>query len=202
MDKNRKPKESNDETTKTHEQHLLSCVVKLSKALGQEIPTDRQISYVEALSDLSRNQIDFGFELALKRFVPEFGKKFPYPAEIRVWCEEWRPVDPIAETRKYLNREDKPTDWTGMGRKAGVTPEEIQRWLEDSQEKERERIAIMKADPGWQAMAARLGGLPGLTGARPAESTVPVETGARASWARAKAVENGWAVGREPGEEG
>lgn len=208
---NQKHKESKDETKKTHEEHLLSCVLALSKGMGQELPLDRQVMYTEALSDLSEKQINFGFDLALKTFKPEFGKTFPYPAEIREWCERFIAADPIAETRKYLSRGDKPTDWEAIGSRSGFSSQEIADLLEGGKQKMRERIARLEADPQWRAMSARLGGFPSIAGdgaeTAAAEhnglSRIPKDPEDCAIWARQMARKQSWLGDeRQPGEEG
>lgn len=68
--------------------------------------------FCAALADLSEKRLQFGFGQVLKFWKPEFGKKFPAPAEIRDFAMQYVAVDPIAETRRiYLDRAEKPADW-------------------------------------------------------------------------------------------
>lgn len=178
-------------------------------ALGRVIPAERTVKYVDALADLTEKQLTFGFAQALKLFKPEFGVDFPPPALIREWAEQYRPVDPIVETRKYLTRDDKPPTWEELGRKSGATPEDIARWLDEGKAVQRAKIATLEADPEWRAMAERLGARPKLVNfaeaamaERNGVSRVPKDPAERASWARDKAIEHGWIPeNREPGDD-
>lgn len=89
---------------------IKSYVDQLAMALGQVIPAERTLLYIRALSDLSEAQLAHGFEIALKHFKPEFGRVFPIPGEIREWALQWRP-EPIRDTRRILDRGDKPPGW-------------------------------------------------------------------------------------------
>lgn len=166
-------------------------VGQLATALGQVIPAERVLLYIHALSDLTEKQLAHGFDQALKRFSAEFGKTFPLPADIREWAFEYRAVDPIAETRRLLARDDKPPDWEELGRHSGVTPEQTARWLEEGKQKQREHNAQLARDPEWQRLA-QLAEVPGYRAPLATPSTIPADPVERARWARNKAIEHGW----------
>jgi hypothetical protein len=96
---------------------------QLALGLGQVVPAERLALYIHELSDLSEKQIAFGFAYALRHFKGEWGKPFPYPADLREWCERWRP-EAVNDSRRILDRGDKPPDWEPM------TAEEARDWIE------------------------------------------------------------------------
>ncbi len=64
-------------------------------------------------------------------------------------------------------------------------------WLEAGREAQKEYQAKLEADPEWQAMRERLGGVPGFK--PPARSaTEGMSAEEKRTWAKAKAIENGW----------
>jgi hypothetical protein len=105
----------------------------------------------------------------------------------------------IEETKQITQRADKPADWVELGRKNGVTKEEIAQWLEEGKQKQLAHIAKLKADPQWQAMAERLGAKPSvgasvdqLAAARNVPTKVPADRAERKPWARREAIKQGW----------
>lgn len=80
-------------------------------------------------------------------------------------------------------------DFERLGKRAGVTPEQVQEWLEAGKDAQREHLAKLAADPEWRAMAARLGGFPGLV-VKP--SQVPRDPKERKAWSHRRAKEGGW----------
>lgn len=94
-----------------------------------------------------------------------------------------------SDSRRLLERNDKPPDWETLGKRAGVTPEQVQEWLEAGKEAQREHLAKLAEDPEWRAMAARLGGFPGLM-VKP--SQVPRDPKERQAWSHRRAREGGW----------
>lgn len=178
-------------------------MIEMSNALGHPATKDRLDAYWKALGDIQEFPLKYALDLALKNL----GQFLPSIEVIRTYSEQYRPVDPIAETREYLKRDDKPTDWVALGRKNGVTKEEIAQWLEEGKQAQREVIAKLAADPVWQLAAGRAG-VPGyrqfsenLAAERNGKSEIPADPAARGPWARKKAVEMGWSEGREPGDE-
>lgn len=98
--------------------------------------------YCRALKDIGESQLKYAFEEALKHL----GQFLPSIEQIRTWAEQYKPVDPIAETRRLLTRDDKPPDWNELGRKNGITAGEIAQWLEEGKAKQRAHIAKLEAD--------------------------------------------------------
>jgi hypothetical protein len=158
--------------------------------MAQKIPADRIALYCRALSDIGDKQLRYAFEQALKHL----GEFLPSIEQLRTYAEQWVPVDPIAETRRILARDDKPTDWQALGSKSGVTAADVAKWLEEGKAAQREVIAELEADPEWRRMAARVG-VHGLT-------RVPTDPAEKKLWAHTQAQRSGWlAPDREPGDE-
>lgn len=111
-------------------------------------------------------------------------REFPTPADIRRYYSN------LAQSpREVLQRDDKPTDWAGLGRRSGISGEQIAEWLEAGKDAQREYYAKLEADPSWRAMAAELGATPGLK----KSEVVPTMTAEeRQAWASAKAQDQGW----------
>ncbi len=107
---NRKPNRSSANSKSRESESVSHYVDQLAMALGQLIPPERTILYIRALSDLSEQQLAFGFDRALKLFKPEYGRTFPAPAEIREWGFQWRPTA-IDSAKAILERGAKPPDW-------------------------------------------------------------------------------------------
>jgi hypothetical protein len=187
---------------------------QLATAAGTEATKERRALYCRALKDIGESQLKYAFEQALRNL----GQFLPSIEQIRAYSEQWKPVDPIAETRKVLTREDKPPDWQLLGQRAGVTPEDARRWLEEGKAKQRAHIATLEADPEWRKLAANVG-VPQYRDLAAREnggllpSTIPKTPDERKPWARQKAIDQGWiekpveaepepAWVREPGEEG
>lgn len=169
---------------------------QIATATGTDCNKDRKALYCRGLSDLSLASLSFAFEENLKHL----GKFLPSIKEIRTKAEQYRAVDPIAATREYLQRNDKPTDWAAIGARSGVTQADIDGWLESGKEAQREHAGRLEDDPGWRAMATRLGGFPGVAGSaaesaaasRNSKSEVPVDPAERRVWATEKARKQGW----------
>ncbi len=129
-----------------------------------------------ALGDLTEGQIRFGFAEALKFWKPEYGKKFPAPAEIREYAERYVPVDPIAETRRlYLERENKPEGWEP------ATEEELAEFREQLK-----KAAESKQIPEYREMAEA------HAVERNGKSEIPGDRTERRAWATEKARKQGW----------
>lgn len=215
---NRKPTHLSDDKKKTTLKSCAEYLLQLALAMGQQINPERTTLYLEALNGLSEKQLAHGFGLALRTFKPEFGKAFPYPAELLELCEKYVAVDPIAETRKYLERSDKPADWEPIAddipaplrvaaSRARVTKEEIAQWLEDGKRTQQAKYALLAKDPLWRAQQARFN-VPAyrnhaesLAALRNGKSEVPEDPDERYRWARRKEVEMGWREEREAGDE-
>lgn len=120
---------------------LEKCVPDLSLALAANLDEDRALAYVNALDDLSETQINHAFRRAVKSWKPAFGRTFPSPAELREYAEE---LDPPRAPEVH-EHQPTTTDFLRNARKAGVTQEEIQAWLEEGKAKQRELIRRIQA---------------------------------------------------------
>ncbi len=199
---NRRRRESNDERKRTHSESLTHYVLQLATIMGQELTTERLSLYVAALDSLSDKQVEFGFKKAIDLFKPEFGKVFPYPAEIRELAEQYQPVEIAIETQKLLDRPDKPTDWVRMGARIGVTKDEIAQWLQAGKNRALAHFAELEKDPKFREERRLSRIIPGMA-AKSMPSAIPSEPLERAPWARMTARAQGWITdAREPGEEG
>ena len=110
-------KASNGDRKQTTLKSCADYLNQLALVMGQEIQPDRVALYLTALAGLNENQIKHGFDFALRNFKPEFGKTFPYPAEIREWAEQWRPGEHTTTTRRFqsvseIDPERCPKGWT------------------------------------------------------------------------------------------
>lgn len=77
-------------------------------ALGQKIPVERTSLYVEALNDIGLAALKYAFREALKNL----GTFLPTISELRQYASRWTPEhDVMTETRRILDRGDKPPDW-------------------------------------------------------------------------------------------
>jgi hypothetical protein len=163
-------------TEKARSSLIGSCLGQIGTALSQKVPNDLKALFCVALADLTEGQLKFGFEQALKFWKPEYGKKFPAPAEIREYAEQYVPVDPIAETRRlYLERQVKPEGWEP------VTEEELAEFRAILA-----ATASSKSIPEYREMAE------GHALERNGKSEIPSDPEVRAPWARQKAKEMGW----------
>lgn len=136
------PSESREKIEKTRLSLINNCLAQLATAAGTEVTKERKALYCRALKDISEFPLKFAFEQALKHL----GQFLPSIEQIRTWAEQYKPVDPIAETRRLLTRNDKPPDWQELGRKNGITADEIAQWLEEGKAKQRAHIAKLEAD--------------------------------------------------------
>jgi hypothetical protein len=177
---------------------------------------ERIALYCRGLNDIGEKQLIFAFDKALHNL----GEFLPSIEQLHAWAEDWQAVDPIAETRKLLEREDKPSDWAPIGnteatlralakQQGGVSQEEITYWLDGGKRAQQERIARIIQDLKWQEAAGRAGVpgfrefVEGLAATRNGPTKVPKDSGERAVWARQMARKQGWIEGeRQPGEEG
>lgn len=199
--KNLTPSVSRDEIERSRSKLINSYLGQLATAAGTEATKERRALYCRALKDIGEPALRFAFEEALKHL----GQFLPSIEQLRAWSEQYKPVDPIAETRRILARDDKPPDWQALGRKAGITPAEIAQWLEDGKAKQRAKIAELEADPEWRRQAGRFG-VPGYQGfweySADGSSEVPRDPEERKAWAHKRAVTIGIVQEpREPGDE-
>lgn len=197
----------NRKQTATEKQRkVCSAILKIAAAANCELSKDSQAIYANELSVLSEVQLEY----ACSRTIPEWteSSRMPPIAFILERGYQWR--NAADETRKLLARDDKPFDWEGAGRRAGVTPAEIAKWLEEGKAKARARFEELEKDPNWRRLAAQ-SGVPGYRSyseeacaERNGKSNVPSDTDERAVWARQMAVTQGWIEpeAREPGMEG
>lgn len=134
--------------------------------------------------------------------------EFPVPHDVLNAAEKWQLEHRDDEsTQKLLDRPDKPVDFQpaetdatlrALSRLRGTTTkDEIAQWLEEGKAKARARYAELAKDPKWQLEQARYG-VPEYRHLLSGEqSTIPEDPGERRSWARDKAVKNGWIEARE-----
>ncbi len=173
---NRNPMRLPGKTEKPAKLSVTHFVEQLATGLGTTVSKDQGRAFVLALSDLSEARIAFGFGEALKFWKPEFGKRFPAPAEIREYAMQYQPVDPIAETRRlYLERGAKPADWEP------VTEEDLAEFRAQLK-----AAAESKQIPHYNEMAEA------HATERNGKSEVPKDPAERATWAREKAKSQGW----------
>lgn len=68
------------------------------------------------------------------------------------------------ETRKILNRPDKPPNWEPISaaQRSGISEEEIQSWLQAGKKAQQEHIDKLKADSVWVKMAECFGAYPAM----------------------------------------
>ncbi len=104
------PKNSSGSKKNRDSSRVTHFVEHLAMGLGQVIPAQRMLLYGRVLGDLTDMQLLHGFDHALKYFKPEYGRNFPFPAELREWALQYRP-EPITDTRRILDRGDKPPGW-------------------------------------------------------------------------------------------
>jgi hypothetical protein len=150
---------------------------QLAIVMGQEIPKERLLLYVNALSDLTEDQLKHGFDIALRDFHPGYGINFPYPAQLRRWCQEIPAVD---LSRAILERADKPDDLTDEERR-GFAAELI-----DELQKNIQAGKWSMPDGGYVAVAEN------FARDRNGKSEVPEDPAERQAWARLKEKEQGW----------
>lgn len=126
--------------------------------------------------------------IAGQRTIAEWGEASKMPPLAFILDRTVEAVQ-YREDKQLLNRPDKPEEWEALGRRLGITAAQVQEWLEAGKEAQNEHIAKLEADPEWQAMAARLGGLPGLSPKRPMRFESEAD---RKAWATKQAKESGW----------
>lgn len=132
--------ESPEKIEKRRRALVADCLTQLATACGQKIAPERVALYCRGLNDIGESQLKFAFNKALHHL----GEFLPSIEQLHLWAAEWKPVDPIAETRRLLQRDDKPTDWQALGRTSGVRPEEIAQWLEAGKAAQRAYIDKLK----------------------------------------------------------
>lgn len=177
-------RQPSDDREKQAALSVTDCLEQLAIALKAVIPGPRQALYLRALSDLMIPQIEYGFDQALKHFIPGYGMDFPAPAMLRDWCLQWKD-NGVPEA---LTRQLKPPGWQP------ITPAELAELNRAVQER-----AKQAAMPSYNATAEA------LAAARNVTTTVPADPAERASWAKAKAADQGWNTapipGPDPGED-
>lgn len=132
--------------TKSKQLLLAELLANLCRGISLEIPPERILFYCEALDDLSETQLRHGFALA-NRNIGEF---LPSVAQLREWCESWRPPEPPPPPAL------EKSDLVAAGNRLGVTHEQVMQWLEEGKRAQQQHYENLKADPAWQAMVARL----------------------------------------------
>lgn len=105
---NQKAKPLSGNNAKPESESVSYFVDQLAMGLGRVIPPERIVLYIRALSGLTKVQLEHGFAVALREFVPEYGQDFPAPGLIRRWAEQAPKDNPF---RALLERGDKPADW-------------------------------------------------------------------------------------------
>lgn len=204
MEKSPMTSESRAEIVKQRSSLIANYLAQLGTAMGREVARDRKTLYCRALNELTEGQLKYAFGEALKHL----GEFLPSIEQLQIYATQYKPVDPVAETRKVLERDDKPTDWAKLGRNSGVAQSEIDQWIEEGKAKQREHIAKLEGNPEWRTMAARLGAarqsstLERAVMLRNGESKAPKDPQERNRWARQRAQETGWSTAvREPGDD-
>ena len=168
--------ESLVKTAKARSSLINNYLAHIGTALSQKPTSDMKGLFCVALADLTEGQIKFGFEQALKFWKPEYGKKFPAPAEIREYAERYVPVDPIAETRRlYLERQSKPEGWEP------ATEEELAEFRTQLAQ-----AALSKQIPEYREMTEA------HAAERNGKSEIPADPEERRAWATEKARKQGW----------
>src|ERR1043166_4611130 len=101
--------ESPEKTEKRRRSSLVISehLTQLGTALGQKIPRERVALYCRALSDIGDAQLRYAFTQALENL----GEFLPSIAQLRQYSSQWRPQDAIQDSRRILERGDKPADW-------------------------------------------------------------------------------------------
>lgn len=155
------PNVSRDEIERSRSKLINSYLGQLATAAGTEATKERRALYCRALRDIGESTLTYAFEQALKHL----GQFLPSIEQLREWAGQYKPVDPIAETRKLLEREDKPPNWEELGRRNGITAEETARWLAEGKAKQRAHIEKMRLNSEWRRMA-RKAGVPGVGAVR------------------------------------
>lgn len=120
---------------------ITELITLLETALNTDHKHDRGPLFEEALSDMSEVQVTHAFRRAVKSWKPAFGRTFPSPAELREYAEE---LDPPRAPQVH-EHQPTTTDFLRNARRSGVTPEEIQAWLEEGKAKQRELIRRIQA---------------------------------------------------------
>jgi hypothetical protein len=167
-DPNRSVTELREKTAKARASLINNCLAQIGTALNQTVTKDLKEVFCVGLADLTESQLKFGFGEALKFWKPEYGKKFPVPAEIREYAEQYVHVDPIAETRRlYLEREAKPADWEP------VTEEELTEF-----HRQLKAAAASRQMPNYNEMVEA------QAAERNGKSEVPKDPEAREEWRR------------------
>lgn len=130
----------------------------------------RKVIYAESLHDLSRNQIDYAFGMAIKTC-----KFFPQVSELREFAEAWRPPD---QSQSMIDREGKPDDLSDQERKE----------LAD------DLVAQMRAriEAGALTMPSYRENAESLAAERNGLTKVPVDPEERRTWAMEAAKRQGW----------
>lgn len=106
--KNTTRTELSEKTKKQRNDCIVFSVTQLGMALGQKIPVERTSLYVEALNDIGLAALKYAFREALKNL----GTFLPTISELRQYASRWTPEhDVMTETRRILDRGDKPPDW-------------------------------------------------------------------------------------------
>lgn len=173
-------------TPRPDNEFWLGWLLKIANAVTVTL-TDATIEvYLDRLTQLTFAEIT----LAAQRTIEEWEKPCMMPP-LAFILERAHPT--------MINDSARVFGWESAGAKAGFSKHEIALLLEAGKATQREHIAKLEADPHWREMAARLGATPGLS-AKAVRSEVPEDLAQRGSWARKKAIQQGW-VSREPGDE-
>jgi len=180
-------------TPRQHDDYFLSWILKIAAAVTVELSKESQLVYLERLRQLSADEIRQAATLTIEDWALPCQMP-PLPFILARAARQ-----PGDEAPAILARDDKPPDWIELGRKNGVTKEEIAQWLEEGKRNRLEHYAKLEADPKWRATAERLGAKPSLgasvdqlAAARNGATTIPADPVEREPWAHRKAVKQGW----------
>lgn len=171
---------------------LQESLRRIESAYRVELNDRERRVYSQELADVPADLMIPATGDCIREWKPQFGVSFPPVSTILEFVQRLRGAQKLHEDSKpILQREEKPVDWVAIGRKSGVTAEQIAEWLEGGRREQREHIARLETDPQWREMATRLGAMPGLRAQLP-DSEVPADPEERRSWARKKATDAGW----------
>lgn len=172
---------------------LCECLRSLEAAFRVELNDRERALYLGELAHIPADIMIPATSDCIRFWKPGFGISFPPIAGILDSARRLQAADQDKiRSQEIREREEKPTDWAALGKRSGVGSELIAEWLQGGRDAQKGHIARLQADPKWREMAHRLGATPGLN-PRVADSEVPVDMEERASWARRKAVDSGWA---------
>lgn len=186
-----------------HEAYCALVLNKIAAAANVELSAATITVYLEFLIPLTNEQLG----RAQYRTIADWTEPSKMPPISFIIERSYRePGDEDGRiSTEILARPDKPADWKPIATDSamdklvprGVSHAEVLQWLEEGKQKQRQHIAQLEADPAWRKMAAQFGAKVGkspeeLAAERNGVSQVPAGPDERRSWARQKALDQGW----------